>query len=365
MAHSPEVILAQLQNMTPARTFEAPKDARGIYGLIDHAGDLRYIGSTKSSKQSFYVRIHEKHRTGSEGMSHYFSEMYNTGRMWRTRKDPATEADGKIAKALRNTFIAEYCRAVWVALPDDADIAGLEDAVIALAPAEARKWNRRGSERYDEPEDLVDTLIEKVGLGVAERAAIDRQRARYLAVEEKVAPAQIAPILPSFPKGPFRFFALDVETANGQRSSICQVGVACVRTDGSIETWVSYVNPRTLDWSCTGIHGITKHTVKGAPQFEQVLAVIAPELKGQIVYQHSGFDRSAINAACDRDGLDAPEWAWRDSVKIARQAWPELKGNGGHGLASLKNHLGLVFSHHDAGEDARAAAEVVLRAQGA
>ena len=54
---------------------------------------------------------------------------------------------------------------------------------------------------------------------------------------------------------------------------------------------------------------------------------------------------------------------WRDSVHVARAAWPELRGNGGHGLASLKQHLGLVFEHHDAGEDARAAAEVVLRAE--
>ena len=48
---------------------------------------------------------------------------------------------------------------------------------------------------------------------------------------------------------------------------------------------------------------------------------------------------------------------------IARTAWPMLKGNGGHGLANLKQHLGLEFQHHDAGEDARAAALVVLRAE--
>lgn len=58
-----------------------------------------------------------------------------------------------------------------------------------------------------------------------------------------------------------------------------------------------------------------------------------------------------------------PAWHWQDSVTVARKAWPELKGNGGHGLASLKGHLGLSFDHHDAGEDARAAAEVVLHAE--
>ena len=54
---------------------------------------------------------------------------------------------------------------------------------------------------------------------------------------------------------------------------------------------------------------------------------------------------------------------WFDSVKIARKTWPEFKGKGGHGLGHLKTALGLEFQHHDAGEDARAAAEVVLKAE--
>ena len=40
-----------------------------------------------------------------------------------------------------------------------------------------------------------------------------------------------------------------------------------------------------------------------------------------------------------------------------------MKGNGGHGLANLKRTLNLEFRHHDAGEDARAAAMVVLHAE--
>jgi DNA polymerase III subunit epsilon len=54
---------------------------------------------------------------------------------------------------------------------------------------------------------------------------------------------------------------------------------------------------------------------------------------------------------------------WTNSVTIARQAWPALKGAGGHGLANLKKHLGLEFHHHDAGEDARASASVILKAE--
>jgi DNA polymerase-3 subunit epsilon len=88
-------------------------------------------------------------------------------------------------------------------------------------------------------------------------------------------------------------------------------------------------------------------------------------LRALTVYQHSGFDRSAVRAAGAALYRPEPKWNWQDSVSVARRAWPEVKRNGGHGLASLKGHLGLSFEHHDAGEDARAAAEVVLRAEGA
>ena len=184
-----------------------------------------------------------------------------------------------------------------------------------------------------------------------------------LATVRKPAPTAKAAVTP-FPKGPFRFFALDVETANNDRGSICQIGVACVRPDNSIETWVTYVDPQVDRWVFSYLHGISARTIKGAPTFAEVLPVLQGALTGQIVYQHSGFDRSAVAAACGNANLPIPQWDWRDSVHIARAAWPELRGNGGHGLGSLKLHLGLVFDHHDAGEDARAAAEVVLCAEG-
>lgn len=371
MRFSAEDLLSALLKAAPRPTAQAPRDARGLYGLVDHHGDLRYIGSTRSTDQTFYERIHQRHRTGSEGMSHYFSAMYNTGRMWRDRKDALTKADGDIAKALRNEFIIDHCRAVWLPLPDTEDIARLEAEVLSLAPDHAISWNRRRMQAYAEPVDLVEATLRRLGWGARELAAIERQRLRFLSTmvgpvassEPKRAAILQTPVTP-FPQGPFRFLALDVETANHDRGSICQIGVACVRPDNSIETWVTYVDPQVERWVFTWLHGISARTVQGAPTFAEVLPILRDALNGATVYQHSGFDRSAIAAACGNCGLSAPEWDWRDSVHVARAAWPELRGHGGHGLASLKQHLGLVFEHHDAGEDARAAAEVVLRAEG-
>ena len=358
-------ILDLLKQASPRPPAEAPRDARGIYGLYDHTGTFRYIGSTSSLSQTFYERIHQRHRTGSETHSHYFAKMYNTGRMWVDRTDPETVTEMKISRRLRQAFIARHCGCTWVALPDDADIAGLEALVIDLAPSNMVAWNRSGMAAYDEPVALVDALIEEMGLLPFERAALGRQRDRHHgATSGAPRPAnQRVGGLSSLPEGPFRFFALDVETANHDRGSICQLGVACVRPDNSIETWVTLVDPRTSRWVFSGLHGITNAMVQGAPTIATVIDALNEMLEGRTVYQHSGFDRSAIRAACLSLRRPEPSWIWQDSVSVAKVAWPELKGNGGHGLSSLKAHLELRFEHHDAGEDARAAAEVVLMAE--
>jgi len=168
----------------------------------------------------------------------------------------------------------------------------------------------------------------------------------------------------SLPVGPFRFVALDVETANSDAASLCQIGLACVRHDAAIEVFSTLIDPRQAFAPFNvALHGIGPAKVRGAPVFPEVLALIAPLLARQIVIQHSPFDRGAIHRACRAHDLPEPGWNWADSVQIARRAWPEFSGNGGHGLAHLKQALGLDFDHHDAGEDARAAAMVVLRAE--
>lgn len=166
------------------------------------------------------------------------------------------------------------------------------------------------------------------------------------------------------PEGDFRFIALDVETACGTAGSICQIGLACVLPDNGIRTFSMLVNPGTrFDPFNIRLHGIGPAHVVDAPPFPEALALLLPLLRAHPLIQHSNFDRLAIHAACRVHGIEPPPLRWSDSVAIARRAWPELKGNGGHGLGNLKRVLRLDFHHHDAGEDARAAAQVVLHAE--
>lgn len=168
----------------------------------------------------------------------------------------------------------------------------------------------------------------------------------------------------ALPSGAFRFIALDVETANSDASSICQIGIACVRHDGSIETFATYVNPRCrFSGFNVQLHGIGPDHVATAPDFCAAFSRLSPLLERHPLIQHSSFDKRAIDSACASATLSAAHWRWSNSVTIARRAWPEFIGNGGHGLSHLKRQLGLHFDHHDAGEDARAAALVVLHAE--
>jgi DNA polymerase-3 subunit epsilon len=159
------------------------------------------------------------------------------------------------------------------------------------------------------------------------------------------------------------FCAIDVETANHRVSSICQVGVVQV-IDGRVETcFSSPVDPEAgFSPFNVRVHGIAPGSISGAPSFDEIYAKVFDLLEGKALVSHTFFDRSAMNEAARRYGLPILPVTWLDSVAIARRAWPGRRGNRGYSLATLAADLGISFRHHDALEDARTAAGVVLYA---
>jgi DNA polymerase III subunit epsilon len=60
------------------------------------------------------------------------------------------------------------------------------------------------------------------------------------------------------------FVALDVETANADMTSICQVGFARFESGVLVHEWKSYVDPEDyFDAVNVSIHGINEHAVRG------------------------------------------------------------------------------------------------------
>lgn len=158
------------------------------------------------------------------------------------------------------------------------------------------------------------------------------------------------------------FYVLDVETANADYSSICQIGIAKFQNGELIEKWESLINPEDyFDGMNISIHGITEKMVKGSPTFEQVYPELKKMLENGIVGHHMPFDRIAINRACELAELELMQINWLDSAKIVRRTWEEFAYSG-YGLANIANHLGIKFEHHNALEDSIATGKVMLRA---
>jgi DNA polymerase-3 subunit epsilon len=159
-----------------------------------------------------------------------------------------------------------------------------------------------------------------------------------------------------------KFVAIDVETANPQLSSICQVGV--VGFEGGEEVFAAswFVDPDDyFDGLHVSIHGIDEARVAGAPRFAAIYQRLDELLSEQVVISHTAFDRSAIHQACARHAPSPISCRWMDSAKVARRAWPQFAQRG-YGLANVAAELGITFRHHDALEDARAAGQIMLRA---
>ena len=158
------------------------------------------------------------------------------------------------------------------------------------------------------------------------------------------------------------FFALDVETANADYSSICQIGIAKFKKDKLVDKWVALINPEThFDWMNTEIHGIDKHDVKDCKKFNQLYNEIVSMIENNIVVHHMSFDKVALNRVCDKYNLPALNVEWVDSAKIARRTWEQFAYKG-YGLGNISKFLNIEFKHHDALEDAIASGRIAIHA---
>jgi len=158
------------------------------------------------------------------------------------------------------------------------------------------------------------------------------------------------------------FVAIDVETANADMASICQIGIAKYENGGLAHEWKTYVDPEDyFDGINVSIHGIDESTIEGAPTFLELTDTLRSYLEKSVVVCHTHFDRVAMNQAAQHYDINAPECTWLDSARIARRAWPACAWKG-YGLYDVCRLLGYEFRHHDALEDAKAAAHIVLSA---
>ena len=158
------------------------------------------------------------------------------------------------------------------------------------------------------------------------------------------------------------FTAIDFETANEQRASACAVGVVRFRNGVLVESFETLLRPRQVrvDWRNQAVHGIAEARLHHAPTLADVWPQLLPYLDRQPVVAHnSAFDVSVLEYTCRDFGVPIPAFHALCSVKLARVAWPQLER---HKLDHVAAHFGIPLHHHDALSDARACAEITVRA---
>jgi DNA polymerase-3 subunit epsilon len=164
------------------------------------------------------------------------------------------------------------------------------------------------------------------------------------------------------PAAPTQFVAVDVETANSDMGSICQIGVATFVDGQLVEEWCTLVDPEDhFNGVNVSIHGIEPRMVKGQPKLPQIADRLRSALESTITVCHTHFDRVALGRAYSKYELSPIDTKWLDSARVVRRTWKDLARKG-YGLASVCNRIGYDFRQHDALEDAKAAGFVLLAA---
>ena len=158
------------------------------------------------------------------------------------------------------------------------------------------------------------------------------------------------------------FTAIDFETANERRESACAVGVVRVRGGQITDTYATLLRPTVLrvDWRNQQVHGISEAELREAPSLADVWPELLPYLHRQPVAAHnSAFDVSVLEYSCRDFGVPIPAFHALCSVKLAKLCWPHFER---HKLDHVAGQFGIPLNHHDALSDARACAEITVRA---
>ena len=153
------------------------------------------------------------------------------------------------------------------------------------------------------------------------------------------------------------FAAIDFETANNSRSSVCSVGVVIVRDSEIVDTFYSLIQPEPnyYNYWCSQVHGLCCDDTDDAPVFPDVWAQIEPLIAGlPLIAHNSPFDEGCLRAVFRTYQMDYPDYIFLDTLRAARRKLPHLDNHQLHTVAAACGYQ--LKNHHHALADAEACA---------
>lgn len=157
------------------------------------------------------------------------------------------------------------------------------------------------------------------------------------------------------------FAAIDFETANFERTSVCSVGVIIVRDGNIVDSFYSLIHPEPNYYCqrCMDVHGLCKDDTQNAPIFPTVWKQIEPKIVGlPLVAHNKSFDENCLKAVFRCYNMDYPDYEFHCTLIQSRKVWPE----GHHNLDIIAARCGYdLTNHHHALADAEACAHIAMQ----
>ena len=158
------------------------------------------------------------------------------------------------------------------------------------------------------------------------------------------------------------FAAIDFETANNERSSVCSVGVIVVRDGKIVDSFYSLIQPEPnyYNYWCSQVHGLCREDTEEAAVFPEVWAKIEPLIAGlPLVAHNKPFDESCLRSVFRVYQMDYPDYDFYDTLCASRRCFPHLDNHQLHTVAAECGYQ--LDNHHHALADAEAAAMIALK----
>ena len=154
------------------------------------------------------------------------------------------------------------------------------------------------------------------------------------------------------------FAAIDFETANYERTSVCSVGVVIVRNGEIVDSFYSLIQPEPnyYNYWCTEVHGLCHKDTDDAPVFPYVWKKIEPLIEGlPLVAHNKTFDEGCLKAVFRCYQMDYPDYQFFCTCRASRRHFGKLLPN--HQLHTVAEACGYhLENHHHALADAEACA---------
>ena len=151
--------------------------------------------------------------------------------------------------------------------------------------------------------------------------------------------------------------AIDFETANNERSSVCSVGIVIVRDGEIVNTFYSLIQPEPnyYNYWCSQVHGLCCDDTDDAPIFPEVWKQIEPKIAGlPLVAHNKSFDEGCLKAVFEFYKMDYPNYEFYCTCIGSRRAFPDAPNHQLHTISELCGYH--LENHHHALADAEACA---------